>query len=121
MYGMVGRHVRTSQDGEGTVVQWEPYGAQMCDALVALVRGGECWYASHSLKPADDLGPLPDRVDACARRDAEMLTQLRGIKARWDEDRRTVRYCGEMVLDRAISNAISDVKARVDVRQRSRR
>ena len=121
MAGMVGRHVCTPQDGEGTVVKWEPYGAQMCDALVVLVRGGECWYSSSSRKPADDLGALPDREAACARRDAEMLTQLKAIKARWGADRRVLRPCGELVLDHAITSAISDVKARIDARQCRRR
>lgn len=77
---MVGRAVR-ARGRDGTVEQWEPLGAAMCDALVRFEDGSRCWFASHELRPADALGPLPSRSGARKIAEGEALTRLRAIRA----------------------------------------
>lgn len=47
-----------------------------------VATGRDCWYASHSLTPIDDLGPLPSRREAQARASIERLAALREIHNR---------------------------------------
>lgn len=78
---MIGRKV-TVRGRPGIVARWEPLASGMCDALIDHTDGRSCWYASHELRPIDDLGPLPDRHEVRRVADAQALTQLQTIRAR---------------------------------------
>jgi hypothetical protein len=86
----------------------------MTDVLVRDANGHEVWCASHTLHPTDALGPLPDRQEARRKRDAEMLGQLRAIRAGLvDEVEQRVRWPGmehgKVLLGRAIDGAIDEI------------
>lgn len=84
---MIGRRVKSDwYRMAGVVIRWDPLGASMCDILVREDSGRECWYASHSVEPADGLGALPSRVEARRTADAVALTQLRAIRAQHVRD-----------------------------------
>lgn len=61
--------------GDLAVVRmWEPLGCSLCDVLLSFLDGdestypdGKCWVGVHACRPADGLGPLPDRNAACRR------------------------------------------------------
>lgn len=85
---MIGRRVATrvyrnnvGGDETGVVVEWQPLGPALTDALVRFEDGYECWYGSHELKPVDGLGPLPSRAGAQKAADAVAVRQLRSIRA----------------------------------------
>lgn len=112
---MIGRRVRViypASDGHGTVTQWAPLGAAMCDALVALDSGGLCWYASSALRPIDDRGPLPSRADAQEAARLETLASLRKIRkdliAEWSRPWPGCEH-GKALLGKAIDGAIDSV------------
>lgn len=99
---------------EGTIIQWEPYGAAMCDALVQSTDGRLCWHASYALKPIDGLGPLPDRREAQEKRRLEMLASLEAIRAQHVARFRSERWPGcefaKAIIGKALDGAIAKLK-----------
>lgn len=106
---MIGRRVRTAWGETGQVVQWEPLGAAMCDALVELDGGRSCWFSSSDLRPIDGQGPLPER---CQVREVERQRALRQLRvcradlvARWHEKWPGAEF-GKALVGMAIDGAI---------------
>lgn len=117
---MVGRDVIAS--GQKAVIQrWEPYGSQMCDALVRFEDGSECWYASHDLRPDPERPfagiPLASRLEACRENDRRMKAQLEAIQVR---HRKELAHpwpgCefGKAHIGNAIALALDDVDSRIN-------
>lgn len=118
---MIGRIVKGygvgSHAGDtATVIEWAPYGAGLCDALLRYSDGREVWHASASLQPADDRGPLPSRRAACETRDAQTLAQLREQREAHVRDfAKPWPGCehGKAIVGRALDGAIDAVTARL--------
>jgi len=113
---LVGRVVKV-RGQEGIVVEWEPLGSGMTDALVELEDGKRIWHSSHELRPIDGKGPLPTRE--AARREADALAekQLREIKKGFV--REIERHepwpgmeFGKGMLGKALNEAIEEVERR---------
>lgn len=84
---LVGRIVRGVYDDKvGEVTRWEPYGSQMCDALVSYRDGTECWHGSSSLVPMDGYGPLPSRTTAQAMAREEQTATLEVVMGKLSEE-----------------------------------
>jgi len=83
---MIGRRVKPFQGDPGEIVKWEPLGSGMCDVLVRVDDGRECWYASHGCRPIDDLGDLPSRREAQEYARDESLRSLKVIRAQHVRD-----------------------------------
>jgi hypothetical protein len=86
---MIGRRVKSGWHGivDGEIIQWEPFGAGMTDALVKDAASGTLtWYASHGLSPIDGKGPLPSRAGVRKMREAEMKEDLKKIGERWAKE-----------------------------------
>lgn len=77
---MAGRRVTGWQCKSGQVIRWDPLSAALCDALVLLDNGLECWFSSDNLKPIDNDGPLPSRREARRTADETALQQLKEIR-----------------------------------------
>lgn len=75
---MVGSKI-TARGALGTVIEWTPLTASLCDALVLHDDGFECWYASHELKSTDNK-PLPSREAACEEARTKTIQTLRSIR-----------------------------------------
>jgi len=108
---MVGRKVKSTWGRTGEVVKWEPLGAGMTDTLVQH-DDGLCWHASHSLKPIDDLGPLPSRREAQEAARVQALDSLRAIRADHVANfNKPWPGCehGKAILGRAIDGAIKEL------------
>lgn len=113
---MVGRKVKSTWYGfTGTVTFWNPYNSASCDVLVRKDDGQECWYASESLAPADDLGPLPSRAEAREQNRRETLAQLEAIRAQHVADFAHPwpgAEFGKVIVGRALDGAIEEVSKR---------
>lgn len=85
---MVGRRVQANDWGSptGVVVEWTPLSAALCDALLLLDSGSECWFSSASLKPIDGKGPLPNRNTVIKENKEKTLAQLKEIKQQFIEE-----------------------------------
>lgn len=114
---MIGRKVTTRGYGQydiaGTVIEWAPLGAAMCDALIQRDDGSICWVASHTLVPIDDLGPLPSRRAAQKQARAETGAGLHEIRrqliSKWHDPWPGCEHGKALVgrmIDRALARAI---------------
>jgi hypothetical protein len=113
---LVGRAVKV-RGQEGIVVEWEPLGAGMTDALVEHENGKRVWYASHEFRPIDGKGSLPTRETARREADALAAKQLRSIKEGFI--REIERHepwpgmeFGKGMLGKALNEAIEEVDKR---------
>ena len=110
---MVNRRV-CAHGRDGVVTRWEPLGSGMTDTLVCHDDdGSECWYASHTLTPIDDDGPLPTREEAQDYAARTSLRQLTQIRAQHVEDFRKPWHgaeFGKALFGRALDRAIENVK-----------
>jgi hypothetical protein len=96
----------------GTVSQWEPLSSGMCDALVTFEDGRSCWFASHELRPNDDLGPLPSRSGAIEIARAVSERQLKAIRAQHVADfHKPWPGCehGKAIVGLALDGALAEV------------
>jgi hypothetical protein len=95
----------------GTVAQYEPLSAAMCDVLVRADDGAECWWASHELAYLDGRA-LPDRGVVQAQRAAVVRWQLQAIRARlvaeWHQPWPGAEH-GKAIVGRALDAAIASV------------
>lgn len=110
MTSLVGRRVRSAYyRAEGVVEAWEPWGPNLCDALVVLDDGRKMWLASHCLEPVDGQGPLPSKAAWCEARRAETKAQLEAIRAKlvaeWHEPWPGQEF-GKVILGNAIDRAL---------------
>ena len=109
---MIGRKVQAHWYGPGTVIRWEPLSEGMTDALVDHGRDQLVWHASHGLIPIDDLGPLPDRVEARATARADAVRSLRVIRenliATFDKPWPGAEH-GKAIVGKAIDGAIASL------------
>ena len=113
---IIGRAVRDPYHNiAGRVVQWDPLGAGLCDALVETADGAHVWLASHGLQPTDGKGGLPSRHAAQQAADAVAERQLVAIRAVADFARPWpgVEH-GKAIVGRAIDGAIAAIRARAD-------
>lgn len=77
---MIGRKVTGWQCSSGEIIRWTPLSASLCDVLILLENGTECWFSSDSLKPVDDKGPLLSRNEFRRTTDKITLKQLQQIR-----------------------------------------
>lgn len=114
---MIGRKVASPwyRLTSGTVTDWQPTSAAMCDCLVVDdCNGAVCWYSSRDLRPIDGKGPLPSRKEAKKRAEAETLTSLRAIReimVKEIRERKPWPGCehGKAILGMAVDGAIADL------------
>lgn len=111
---MIGRRVKQAWSGlvAGTITRWEPLGPSMTDALVEADDGRRCWYASYSLVPIDDLGPLPSREEARERARIDAIESLHviraGLIAEWQKPWPGAEH-GKAIIGKAIDGALADL------------
>jgi hypothetical protein len=113
---MIGRRVRTFWGEQGKVVEWEPLGEAMCDALVEQDNGQKVWYASSNLHPLDGC-PLPSRREARRLADVQALAQLRAIRVKHVEQLHIPwpgAEFGKALVGKAIDGAISKLEGKDD-------
>lgn len=79
----IGRRVRDSYDGVGTVREWKPIGHGMTDAFIAFDNGREIMCSLRSMKPADGKGPLPSRRAATKLAEVSRDLSMHAIANRW--------------------------------------
>lgn len=79
---MIGRKVKSTYHRvEGTVIDWQPLSAGMCDVVVRTAEGKEIAIASTDLSPVDPrFPPLPTRAEAQEQNRVLMVHQLRQIR-----------------------------------------
>ena len=111
---MIGRKVKTFWGDKGEVTKWEPLGAAMCDVLVLHDDGKNCWHASHTLQPTDNLGPLPSKEKVRKVERQRALSSLRAIRANHISDfNKPWPGCehGKVIVGNALNGAIAELEA----------
>lgn len=115
LVNIAGRTVRSLWGETGTISRWEPLGSAMCDVLVDLDNGKQCWFASSSLRFKDG-SQLPSRKEAQQEADNTTLRQLKGMRSGLQREGWEGAWFGKAILGDAIDGAIDEVEGRIKSR-----